>query len=66
MKQNEKSAQTRRKRQIIEPIMAHETAAVGKVRLYLEAKGLVDRDTFSKVKIVSQSHCPASNNQKNK
>jgi hypothetical protein len=29
--------------------MATESAAVGKVRLYLEAAGLVDRDTFSKV-----------------
>jgi hypothetical protein len=29
--------------------MAHESAAVGKVRLYLEAAGLIDRDTFSKV-----------------
>jgi hypothetical protein len=44
--------------------MANETAAVGKVRLYLEAKGLIDRDTFSKVKIVSRSRCPALNNQK--
>jgi hypothetical protein len=31
------------------PVMAHESAAASKVRLYLEASGLIDRDTFSKV-----------------
>ena len=30
--------------------MAHESAACGKVRLYIECAGLVDRDTFSKVR----------------
>ena len=33
--------------------MAHESAACGKVRLYIECAGLVDRDTFSKVNSIA-------------
>ena len=42
-------------------VMAHEAAAVSKVRLYLEAKGLVDRDTFSKVRFPAHSGLAKSN-----